>query len=104
MAQLVQVDGNSPFRVVAGSQRSQAAEMALPPGESTGGPDNRHETADQWVFVVSGTGIAVVDDSEYELSPGTLLLIEAGEAHELRSSADETLATLNIYAPPEYWG
>ena len=102
MAQSVHVDGDSPFRVVAGSDRSQAAEMALPPGGSTGGPDNRHDTADQWVFVVSGTGTAVVDDSEYELSPGTLLLIEAGEAHELRSAADEALATLNIYAPPEY--
>lgn len=76
--------------------------MALPPGGSTGGPDNRHDSADQWVFVVSGTGSATVDDAEYELSPGTLLLIEAGEAHELRSAPDEQLATLNIYAPPEY--
>lgn len=76
--------------------------MALPPGGSTGGPDNRHDTADQWVFVVSGTGSATVDDAEYELSPGTLLLIEAGEAHELRSAPDEALATLNIYSPPEY--
>jgi mannose-6-phosphate isomerase-like protein (cupin superfamily) len=104
VAQVVQVDGDSPFRVVAGSDRSQAAEMALPPGASTGGPDNRHDGADQWVFVVSGTGSAVVDDAEYELSPGTLLLIEAGEAHELRSAPDEALATLNIYAPPEYGG
>ena len=76
--------------------------MALGPGESTGGPDNRHDTADQWVFVMSGSGTAIVDDSEYELSSGTLLLIEAGEAHELRSAPEETLATLNIYAPPEY--
>lgn len=102
MAQVVQVDGDSPFRVVAGSDRSQAAEMALPPGGSTGGPDNRHDSADQWVFVVSGAGTAIVDDAEYELSAGTLLLIEAGEAHELRSAPDAGLATLNVYAPPEY--
>ena len=76
--------------------------MALPPGESTGGPDNRHEESDQWVFVLSGTGTAIVDGAEYELSPGTLLLIEAGEAHELRSAPNEELATVNIYAPPEY--
>ena len=102
MAQVVQVDGDSPFRVAAGSKRSQAAEMSLPAGGSTGGPDNRHDTADQWVFVVSGSGTAIVDGADYELSPGTLLLIEAGEAHELRSATDEALATLNIYAPPEY--
>ena len=76
--------------------------MALPPGESTGGPDNRHDESDQWVFVLSGTGTAIVDGAEYELSPGTLLLIEAGEAHELRSASKKELATLNIYAPPEY--
>jgi len=76
--------------------------MAFPPGESTGGPDNRHDESDQWVFVLSGTGTAIVDGAEYELSPGTLLLIEAGEAHELRSAPKKKLATLNIYAPPEY--
>lgn len=76
--------------------------MALPPGGSTGGPDNRHDESDQWVLVLSGSGTAIVDGAEYELSPGTLLLIEAGEAHELRSAAEEQLATLNIYAPPEY--
>jgi mannose-6-phosphate isomerase-like protein (cupin superfamily) len=102
VAQTVRVDGNAPFRVVAGSGRSQAAEMALAPGDSTGGPDNRHADSDQWVLVLSGTGTAVVDGSDYELSEGTLLLIEAGEAHELRSGPDEPLATLNIYAPPEY--
>ncbi len=102
MAQAVQVDGAAPFRVVAGSGRSQAAEMALAPGDSTGGPDNRHADSDQWVFVLSGTGTAIVEGHEYELSQGTLLLIEAGEAHELRSGPDEPLATLNIYAPPEY--
>ena len=102
MAQAVQVDGNSSFRVVAGSERSQAAEMALPPGGSTGGPENRHDSSDQWVLVLSGSGTAIVDDSEYELSEGTLLLIEAGEAHELRSAPDEQLATVNFYAPPEY--
>ena len=102
MAQAVQVDGASRFRVVAGTKRSQAAEMALPPGGSTGGPDNRHDRADQWVLVLSGSGTAIVDGSEYELSPGTLLLIEAGEGHELRSAPEEQLATVNIYAPPEY--
>ena len=102
MAQAVHVDGASKFRVVAGSERSQAAEMALPPGGSTGGPDNRHDRSDQWVLVLSGSGTAIVEGSEYELSPGTLLLIEAGEAHELKSASEEELATVNFYAPPEY--
>ena len=102
MAQAVNVDGRSQFRVVAGSSRSLAAEMALGPGRATGGPDNRHPDSDQWVLVLSGSGTAIVEGDEHDLSPGTLLLIEAGEAHELRSAPEETLATVNIYAPPEY--
>jgi len=54
------------------------------------------------VLVLSGTGTAIVDGAEHDLRPGTLLLIESGEPHELRSGPDEPLATLNIYAPPEY--
>ena len=76
--------------------------MAIAPGDSVGGADNRHDTSDQWVLVLSGSGKAIVEGEEHELSPGALLLIEAGEAHELRSGPDEDLATLNFYAPPEY--
>lgn len=35
------------FRVVLGNDRSQAAQMTLAPGETEGGPDNRHKGADQ---------------------------------------------------------
>lgn len=102
MGKAVQISSGSDFRVVAGSTRSQAAEMTLAPGESTGGPDNRHPESDQWVFIVSGIGTAIVEEAEHDLSPGTLLLIEAGEAHELKSGSREPLTTVNIYAPPEY--
>ena len=76
--------------------------MTLRPGTSTGGPDNRHPQSDQWVYVVSGSGTAIVEEAEHTLSPGTLLLIEAGEAHKLESGSGESLVTVNIYAPPEY--
>ncbi len=102
MAQAVKISSGSSFRVVAGSDRSQAAEMTLGPGDSTGGPDNRHPDSDQWVFIVSGSGTAVVEGADHELAAGTLLLIEAGEAHELKSGSEEPLVTVNIYAPPEY--
>jgi hypothetical protein len=31
-----------------------------------------------------------------------LLLIERGEAHEIRNTGDERLSTLNFYVPPVY--
>lgn len=90
------------FRVVFANQRAQAAEMVIPPGDSEGGPDNRHRGADQWLFVLAGTGVAVVADKKYPLKKNTLLLIERGERHEVRNTGRTLLKTLNIYVPPAY--
>lgn len=90
------------WNVLGGTERSQAAEMTLPPGEKEGGPDNRHEGSDQWLYVVSGEGLAVVSQQEVELKAGMLLLIEAGEPHEIRNTGNVPLKTLNVYAPPVY--
>jgi mannose-6-phosphate isomerase-like protein (cupin superfamily) len=90
------------FRVLTGNDRSQAAVMVLAVGDSTGGPDNRHDGSDQWLYVVAGEGSARVDDQIHVLRPGTLLLIESGEAHEIRNEGDEPLRTLNFYVPPAY--
>lgn len=99
---LVRLDPSSGFEVLAGTERSQAATMVLAPGTSTGGPDNRHPESDQWVYVISGDGSAVVEGTERELGAGSLLLIEAGEAHEIRSARDRPLQALSIYAPAVY--
>jgi mannose-6-phosphate isomerase-like protein (cupin superfamily) len=100
--ELVQVDPSSGFEVLAGTERSQAATMVLAPGTSTGGPDNRHPQSDQWLYVISGDGSAVVEGRESELGAGSLLLIEAGEAHEIKSTGESPLQTFSIYAPTVY--
>lgn len=92
------------FRVVFDGSGAQAAEMAIPPGDAEGGPANRHKGADQWLYVVSGTGEARVEGTTVPLAPATLLLIERGERHEVRNTGTEPLRTLNIYAPPAYDG
>ena len=93
---------NSSFKVVLGNKRSQAAEMVLSPGKSEGGSDNRHRGADQWLFVVSGSGQAVVNRHRYPLRAGSLLLIERGDTHEIKNTGREKLVTLNLYVPPAY--
>jgi len=45
------------FNVVLGNKDSQAAQMVLQPGKSEGNVRNRHAGADQWLFVVSGSGV-----------------------------------------------
>jgi mannose-6-phosphate isomerase-like protein (cupin superfamily) len=90
------------FHVVLGDDHSQAAQMTLAPGGTEGDPHNRHCGADQWLFVVGGEGVAVVEGERIDLREGTLLLIQRGESHEIRNSGREPLRTLNVYVPPAY--
>lgn len=90
------------FRVSLGNERSQAAEMTLAPGQAEGGPDNKHRGADQWLFIVAGTGEAVVNGKKYPLRAGSLILIERGDTHEIRNTGRGPLRTLNVYVPPAY--
>ena len=90
------------FRVAFSVRRTQAAEMVLAPGESEGGADNRHRGADQWLYVVAGTGVAVVEGQRVPLKAGTLLVIERRERHEVRNTGRGLLKTLNFYYPPAF--
>lgn len=90
------------FRVLLDNPHAQAAQMTLAPGETEGDADNRHRGADQWLFVVSGKGEAVINRKKYPLTAGTLVLIERGDLHGIRNTGAGMLRTLNIYVPPAY--
>jgi mannose-6-phosphate isomerase-like protein (cupin superfamily) len=90
------------FRVSFTQGRAQAAEMVIAPGGSEGGADNRHRGADQWLFVVAGTGVATVEGERIALRAGTLLLIARRERHEVRNTGRTNLRTLNFYTPPAF--
>jgi mannose-6-phosphate isomerase-like protein (cupin superfamily) len=90
------------FDVLIGNERSQAAQMVISSGESEGGADNRHRGADQWLFVVEGSGVARINGKRYPLRAGSLLLIERGDKHEIRCTGRAQLKTVNIYVPPAY--
>ena len=50
----------------------------------------------------TGTGLAIVDGVQQPLQEGSLLVIERGEAHEIRCTGDKPLRTVNFYSPPAY--
>jgi mannose-6-phosphate isomerase-like protein (cupin superfamily) len=76
--------------------------MVLDPGETEGGRDNHHRGADQWIFVVSGSGSATVNGKKLSLLPGTIVLVEKGENHEIKNTGTTPLRTVNLYVPPAY--
>jgi len=90
------------FRVATSNRRAQVAEMVIAPGGSEGDAENRHRSADQWLYVLSGRGAAVVDGRRVALTPGVLLLIEHKDRHEIKNTGRALLRTLNFYVPPAY--
>lgn len=90
------------FRVLTGDTHSQAATMVIKAGDKEGDRENRHCGADQWLYVESGAGEAIINGRTYPLKAGELILIEKGDRHEIRNTGRSELKTLNFYIPPAY--
>jgi mannose-6-phosphate isomerase-like protein (cupin superfamily) len=90
------------FKVVLGNRRVQAAQMVIAPGDSEGGPGNRHRGADQWLLVIAGSGTATVRQRRHALKRHSLLLIEHGAQHQIENTGSVDLKTINFYSPPGY--
>ena len=58
--------------------------------------------ADQWLFVVSGSGAAKINGREIDLGAGMMVLIERGDTHEIRNTGQSLLKTVSVYVPPAY--
>ena len=65
-------------------------------------PDNRLRGADQWLYVQEGSGSAFINGRKIPLKAGTLILVEAGDNHEIRNTGKGLLKTVSIYLPPAY--
>ena len=96
-------DRHDAFAVLESTRLSQAAIMTLAAGERTGTPTaSEHPQADQWLLVLSGTGEARGERERHRLAPGVLLVIPAGQGHEIHNTGVEPMRSLNIYAPLAY--
>jgi len=91
------------FQVLHHTRSSQAATMTIRPGEaSSESSANEHGWAEQWLYVVAGTGTARVSGRTVRLREGSLLLIGKREPHVIRNTGRSSLVTINIYVPPAY--
>jgi mannose-6-phosphate isomerase-like protein (cupin superfamily) len=91
------------FRPVMTSRTVQAAIMSLRSGESSSNRiENEHPRAEQWLFVVSGTGVGRLGTRRVRLKKGDLILIPKKVPHQITNTGRARLVTLNLYAPPAY--
>ncbi len=96
------------FDVLGATRGAQAAMMTLRPGDSSDDePSNEHPRSEQWVFVLSGTGVARTGKRRssirsVKLAENSLLLIEKGELHQIVATGREAMRSINFYIPPAY--
>ncbi len=74
---------------VPGSAFEYVRDLILYPGSSIG--EHPHSGDDEIYFVISGSGVMVVDGKEQLVGPGSAVLTLSGSSHGLRNAGDEDL-------------
>lgn len=64
-------------------------DLTLYPGASIG--IHLHENDEELYFIISGTGMMTVDGEEKQVTPGAVVLTQAGSRHGLKNTGDEQL-------------
>src|SRR6476619_3875910 len=93
---------NEFFHVVSTTDKCQVALMRLLPDKTSGDYGTDHPQADQVLIVMEGRGHAKIEDRTIELEEGDVLLIKAGEKHQIMADGASSLRTMNIYSPVAY--
>ncbi len=82
--------------------------MILQPGGTSDDElSNEHPQSEQWLFVISGAGEALIGKRRASLRrvalrENSLLVIERGELHQIKNTGRKVLRTVNLYVPPAY--
>lgn len=71
----------------SGTQAGVMIFQPLPPDFSTG--LHYHEEADEFFYVISGTGTATIAGQEYDIGPGDVIFVPAGEDHKLATNSEK---------------
>lgn len=93
---------NENFRhVIYTAKHSQLVLMSLLPGEEIG--LEVHKTGDQFFRFEKGQGKVIIDDTEYKVSNGDVVIIPQGSKHNIiNTSSSESLNLYTIYSPPHH--
>lgn len=92
---------NTDFRrVLYTGEQMQLVAMTLQPGEDIGA--EVHEGHDQFFRFESGTGKAIVNETEYEVAADDAVIVPSGANHNIINTGDVPLTLYTIYAPPEH--
>ncbi len=81
-----------------GSQGGEMFWAKSGPGSSTG--IHVHHVADEFFYVVSGAGVALVGGNEVPIETGDVVFVPKGQDHRLKTSGDVPLETVFLVDRP----
>ncbi|MCK7622092.1 cupin domain-containing protein [Streptomyces sp. RS10V-4] len=81
--------------------RLAVTESVLAP-HTPGPPQHRHGRHDEGFYILSGTVRFTVGDTEYDATPGTLVMVPPGVPHAFANVTDEPAAMLSTFTPDLY--
>ncbi|HAT68466.1 MAG: hypothetical protein A2481_01395 [Candidatus Yonathbacteria bacterium RIFOXYC2_FULL_47_9] len=96
-----ETEENTNFRkVVFTGGRSQLVVMDIPAGGEIG--REQHEHVEQTLFFLSGTGKAILNGVEADISAGDVVVVTPGTEHNFINTGNEPLKVYTIYAPANH--
>lgn len=91
---------NDYFRqVLYTDQRLQLVVMALSPGEDIG---MEVHTLDQFLRIEAGSGKAILDGEEHDITDGSVVVVPAGTNHNIVNTGSVQMKLYTLYAPPDH--
>ena len=91
---------NNNFRKVLYTAKNiQLVLMSLLPGEEIG--EEIHEL-DQFIRLDAGSGKAVLNGVEHEISDGSAVVVPNGVRHNIINTGSEPMKLYTLYAPPDH--
>jgi mannose-6-phosphate isomerase-like protein (cupin superfamily) len=77
------------------------AEIVVAP-RTAGPPQHRHARHDEGFYVVSGTAVFTVGETEHTAPAGTLVMVPPGAPHTFANPGDDPLVMINTFTPDLY--
>jgi mannose-6-phosphate isomerase-like protein (cupin superfamily) len=93
---------NTDYRhVLYTAKQMQLVAMHLKPNESI--EQEKHEETDQFIYVVHGFGLAIINGKEHPIESGDCLLIPQKTTHEIINISNNLdLKIFTLYGPPQH--
>jgi quercetin dioxygenase-like cupin family protein len=89
---------NFPLHAGAGTKSSAVVYFEIEPGDHLG----RHtDSAEEILYIVDGTGEAIVGDERAALEPGTLAVVPELVPHAVYNTGDTTLKVVGYFSAAE---